>query len=154
MQRLKAHVAFALERFLIGGTQYRLLFLLMVVGVVSVVAGSILFWSLAEEESWSASVWWAFLRLSDPGYLGEDEGTLRRSLSTLLTVAGYVLFLGGLVAVMTQWLNQTIRHLERGLTPLALSGHIVVLGWTAATAELVAELCAPTLRLRRTRRRR
>ena len=35
-------------------------------------------------------LWWSFLRLTDPGYLGDDEGTSRRIISTLLTVAGYV----------------------------------------------------------------
>src|SRR5690606_8164093 len=64
----------------------------------------------------------------------------RRVISTVLTVLGYVLFLGALVATMTQGLNDQIRKLERGFTPVAMNNHIVVLGWNASTPELVREL--------------
>ena len=33
-------------------------------------------------EALSSAVWWAFLRLSDPGYLGDDEGLASRAVST------------------------------------------------------------------------
>ena len=36
---------------------------------------------------------------------------------TLVTVLGYVLFLGLLTATLTQWLGETIRKLESGLVP-------------------------------------
>ena len=49
-----------------------------------------------------AAIWWAFLRLTDPGYLGEDHGVIPRTVSTVLTLAGYVVFLGALVAIMTK----------------------------------------------------
>jgi Trk K+ transport system NAD-binding subunit len=86
------------------------------------------------------AVWWSFLRLSDPGYLGDDVGVFNRTVSTVLTVLGYVVFLGALVAIMTQALNARMEKLEAGLTPVVRDGHILVLGWTSRTDSIVREL--------------
>jgi len=151
IRRWRNAMQFQVERFLLGGPQYRFLFLIAVVGLVSIAGGTLLhqFDADAAKEPWHHSVWWAFLRLTDPGYLGDDEGILRRVISTVVTISGYVLFMGALIAVMTQWLNHKIRHLEMGLTPVALTRHVVVLGWSGHTPELVAEMMAAEGRLRR-----
>ncbi|MCL1478216.1 MAG: hypothetical protein MH219_12130 [Marinobacter sp.] len=65
-------------------------------------------------DSVGAAVWWAFLRLTDPGYLGDDIGAWQRFVSTLLTVSGYVVFMGTLVAILTRWLIAKMEELERG----------------------------------------
>jgi len=95
------------------------------------------------------AIWWAFLRLTDPGYLGDDQGMFKRALSSVLTVLGYVLFMGSLIAIMTQWLNAKLRALESGLTPIAQNGHILILGWTNRTAAVVRELIRSEGRLKR-----
>lgn len=148
--RFHRWVRFRLERFLLGGSHYRLLFLAGSIGLISLVAG----WALWLEEGarkgmdFGEAVWWAFLRLTDPGYLGDDEGAFKRTVSTIVTVLGYVFFMGALIAIMTQWLNETIRRLEKGLTPVSLDKHIVVIGWTDHTPELVGELLSSETRLR------
>lgn len=142
LTRVRRWLQFQVERFLLGGAVYRLLFIVFCIGALSVASGLLLTWlegGPARLEP-AESVWWAFLRLSDPGYLGDDQGGIRRVISTVLTVLGYVLFLGALVATMTQGLNDQIRKLERGFTPVAMNNHIVVLGWNASTPELVREL--------------
>lgn len=121
------------------GPLYRLLFVIGTLIGVSFLGG-LLAMMTGEFASLNEAVWWAFLRLSDPGYLGDDHGLVLRTISTFLTVAGYVLFLGALIAIMTQWLNQALRRLESGLTPIADRDHLVVLGWTSKTATLVREL--------------
>ena len=152
--RIRRQIIFALERFLLGGTQYRLLFVAALIGIISVLGGAIVFFA----ESWgrqtlASEIWWAFLRLTDPGYLGDDQGALRRVVSTVITVLGYVLFLGALIAIMTQWLNSTIRQLEQGLTPVAKRNHVVILGWTSRSPEILRELLTSTGRIRRFLRR-
>jgi len=57
-----------------------------------------------------------------------------------VTVLGYVLFLGLLIAILTQWLNQFITKLESGVSPVAVSNHIVLLGWTHRTPTIVKQL--------------
>jgi hypothetical protein len=131
------------------GLRYRLLLAASIVAVVALVAGALAALLDARFSDLYEAVWWAFLRLTDPGYLGDDEGIARRSVSTVVTVLGYVLFLGLLIAILTQWLNDIIRKLESGVTPVAVSDHVILLGWTHRTPTLVSELLRTTARAQR-----
>lgn len=124
------------------------------IAAISLLGGiTVFFYDSRHAEPLANEIWWAFLRLTDPGYLGDDQGALRRVVSTVITVLGYVLFLGALIAIMTQWLNSTIRQLEQGLTPIAKRNHIVILGWTSRSPEVLRELLGSTGRVRRFLRR-
>jgi ion channel POLLUX/CASTOR len=152
---VKNRLKFLLERLMLRGAHYRLLLIAAAIGLVSIVAGTIVFAADAGEfGSFGGAVWWAFLRLTDPGYLGDDEGALLRVVSTIVTVLGYVIFLGALIAIMTQWLNRTMRNLESGFTPIAERNHILLLGWTNRTSAVVRELMLSEGRVRRFLRRR
>ena len=140
---------FALERLVLRGVRYRLLLAASIVAAVALVAGGLIALLDGGFSEPGEAVWWAFLRLTDPGYLGDDEGVARRSVSTVVTVLGYVLFLGLLIAILTQWLNDIIRKLEAGLTPVALSDHVILLGWTHRTPTVVSELLRTTARVQR-----
>ena len=89
------------------------------------------------------------MRLTDPGHLGDDEGFARRTVSTIVTVLGYVLFLGLLIAILTQWLTSSIAKLESGVTPVAISDHVIILGWTHRTPTIVSELLRTRKRVER-----
>ncbi len=140
---------FLLERLLVRGAHYRLLLVIASIGVVSAVGGLLLLADGSSTEAPVEAMWWAFLRLSDPGYLGDDVGLWRRLLSTVLTVLGYVIFLGAMVAILTQWLNDTLNRLERGTTPIRISGHVAILGWTNRTRMVCQELVTAEDRLSR-----
>lgn len=135
------------------GPTFRLLFVCGIIVGVSVVFGLAVY-PTGQFESPEDAIWWAFLRLSDPGYLGDDEGAYVRTISTIVTVLGYVLFLGALIAIMTQWLNQAFRTLEAGVTPITNKNHFVVLGWNARAANIVLELLESNDRVRQFLRRR
>ena len=140
LRRALNRLRFEVGQFLLRGAFYRLLTIASLVAVVALIAG-VFTWTMEHRPiPLSDAVWWAFLRLTDPGYLGDDQGVLRRSVATVLIVIGYVLFLGALVAIMTQWLNQTLRRLESGLTPIARDGHVLVAGWTDRTVSLLREM--------------
>jgi hypothetical protein len=140
---------FWLERLVIRGLKYRLLLASFIVVAVALIAGALAFVLAGDYSDPFDAVWWAFLRLTDPGYLGDDEGVAKRSISTVVTVLGYILFLGLLIAILTQWLNQTIAKLESGVTPVVLSDHVVVLGWTHQTRPIVASLLYTGARVKR-----
>ncbi len=146
--RATDRIRFWLERFLLRGPQYRLLFIAALIGLMSIGAGVLVLPS-GTFDSAGEAIWWAFLRLSDPGYLGDDEGFWVRTVSTLLTVSGYVVFLGSLVAIMTQWLNATMARLESGLTPVTRNNHFVILGWTNRTVAVLREILLSEARVRR-----
>jgi hypothetical protein len=139
-RRLLDRLRYALERLFMRGAQYRLLAVAALIGLISVTGGALAMLASGAFDSFGEAVWWAFLRLTDPGYLGDDVGTLNRTVSTILTVLGYVVFLGALVAIMTQWLNARMERLESGLTPVVRNDHVLVLGWTNRTDAIVREL--------------
>ncbi|MEX0661617.1 MAG: hypothetical protein WEA58_09320 [Balneolaceae bacterium] len=147
--RLTHPLKFFIERQFVKGAQYQLLAVAALIGFISLVGGLLAMPSGEIDGSLSESVWWAFLRLTDPGYLGDDEGTIRRIISTFLTISGYVVFLGALVAIMTRWLTSKMQELEQGLTPVAIKNHIVILGWTDRTSSIVVELFQSTGKLKR-----
>jgi ion channel POLLUX/CASTOR len=140
LRRALNRLRFEVGQFLLKGAFYRLLTITWMVIVIAIVGG-LLIWRFDEHSMpLGDAIWWAFLRLTDPGYLGDDQGAFRRAVSTVVTVIGYVLFLGALVAIMTQWLNQTLRQLESGLTPIARDGHVLVAGWTDRTVSVLREM--------------
>ncbi|MCB2183076.1 MAG: hypothetical protein KQH63_13660 [Desulfobulbaceae bacterium] len=140
---------FYLERFLLRGAHYRLLFIAALIGLISIVFGGAARYFSNDFATNGEAFWWAFLRLTDPGYLGDDKGMSLRIISTIVTVLGYVIFMGSLIAIMTQWLNETIRKLEAGLTPISIHGHVIILGWTSLTPSIVRELVQSESRVKR-----
>ena len=152
--RVSNLLTFWLERMLLRGMRYRLLLVAMIIAALSVVAGAVV-WILDPSIGNPAyAVWWAFLRITDTGYLGDDAGHVRRGVSTVLTLGGAVIFLGGLIAIMVQALDQALERLEAGLTPMVARNHIAILGWTNRTPQLIAELVNSEGRMRRFLQRR
>lgn len=146
---LMHYLKYRIERFLIKGPLYQILFIGLVIAIISFSAGYILLYIEPNEEGLKGSSWWAFLRMSDPGYLGDDNGTAKRVLATILTVLGYVLFMGSLVAIMTQWLVNKMRELEAGYTPISTRGHITILNYTNRTPIIIGQILASKFRLKR-----
>lgn len=153
MRRLYNRFKFTLEKLLLRGARYQLLLIAIVIAGVSLTAGYLVYTGTGVFGAFSDAAWWAFLRLSDPGYLGDDEGLFLQVVSTVVTVLGYVLFLGALIAIMTQWLHGTMRRLELGLTPISQNDHILILGWTNRTKALVQELLSSEGKVKRFLRR-
>ncbi len=149
MRRPLAWIRFMFERTLLRGLQYRLMLAVAVVATVAVGGGALVVLFDPSISQWDEGVWWAFLRLTDPGYLGDDEGLVRRFVSTVVTVLGYLLFLGLFIAILTQWLERTISKVESGVTPVVLSNHVIILGWTQRTPTIVSELLRTGPRARR-----
>ena len=115
--------------------------------LVAVVAGLLALALAPGFESAEDAIWWAFLRLTDPGYLGDDHGFAKATISTAVTVLGYVLFMGALIAILVQWLGETMDRLEQGLTPVALDAHFVLLGWTSRTLTILEDILIPQERV-------
>ncbi|MCU4674993.1 hypothetical protein N7931_05035 [Catenovulum sp. 2E275] len=136
IDRLKYFV----ERQLVKGAGYQLFVIVACIAFISLAGGLLISPINFDGRALSEDVWWAFLRLTDPGYLGDDEGAWRRIVSTVLTICGYVLFMGTLVAIMTRWLIAFMEKLEQGLTPVSVKNHVVVLGETSRTVPIIHEL--------------
>lgn len=143
LKRLK----FYIERLILRGAKYQLILLAVTIILVSILGGAVAFIFTGDFKGVHGAIWWAFLRLTDPGYLGDDQGLFLRVVSVTLMILGYILFWGALVAIMTQWLYRTLRGLERGSTPITQKGHVLILGWTNRTLDIVKELLSSSERL-------
>lgn len=149
VHRFRDRLKFYIERWLQRGALAQLSFIAAVIMLIAVLGGTVA-WAFSDQFAhYGHAVWWAFLRLTDPGYLGDDEGVLLRTVSTIVTVLGYVVFLGSLVAILTQWLKETMSRLESGLTPIATRDHVLILGWTNRTPTIIQELMLSEGRVRR-----
>jgi Trk K+ transport system NAD-binding subunit len=149
VSRLKNWALFRLEQTVIRGAAARFALILTLVVLISVVAGLLARGLAPGFESAADAIWWAFLRLTDPGYLGDDEGVVKATLSTAVTILGYVLFMGALIAILVQWLSTTMDRLEQGLTPVALDAHFVLLGWTSRTLTILEQILVSQDRVER-----
>jgi Trk K+ transport system NAD-binding subunit len=147
--RLKNWALFRLEQTVIRGAGARLAIMVTLVVLVAVVAGLLARALAPGFESAADAIWWAFLRLTDPGYLGDDQGVAKATISTAVTILGYVLFMGALIAILVQWLGETMDRLEQGLTPVALDAHFVLLGWTSRTLTILEEILVSQGRVQR-----
>lgn len=147
--RIRHFIQFRLERLILRGAVARLLVIIIALALVAICGGLLAYRFTGAFESPESSIWWAFLRITDPGYLGDDEGVWLRVISVVMTLCGLVLLIGALIAIMTQWLNQTIQQLEQGLTPIIMKNHILILGWNSRTAALVEQLLSSEGRVRR-----
>ena len=87
LDRLKNRFKFQIEQLLLRGAHSRLLFIASLVGLVAIAGGLLVQATNATFENNKTAIWWAFLRLTDPGYLGDDEGVARRVISTTLKVS-------------------------------------------------------------------
>lgn len=149
INRLINEFRFFLERLLLRGAHFQILLMAILIVFISIAGGFLAYLFTPGVESLAKSSWWAFLRLSDPGYLGDDEGLLLRTVSTIITVLGYVVFMGALIAIMTQWLHRTMGKLESGLTSITQRDHILILGMTNRTLSIVEELLVSQGRVKR-----
>ena len=133
--------AFRFERFLTRGVHTKVIALWGLLLLLSLAAGALARLSPATHfTSVSDAVFWAFLRLTDPGHLAEDRAPGLLLISIVISVLGLALFVGVLVAIITQAFVERMDRLALGLTPVSFAGHVAVLGWTNRTLELVAAL--------------
>lgn len=114
-------------------------------GLLTVMAGLMLgggfiLWVAGEATSPWAGMWWVFLYLTDPGYLGGATGPVQTTLGTVLTVVGIVVFTSGVIAIITNLLSAYLARLAQGGHDVAFSGHIVIIGWSDRVPALVFEL--------------
>lgn len=149
MKRLIDRIFYLVETAFVRSTVFQLMGVAALITLISVSAGLIVFTFSPEFTEFWSSVWWAFLRLTDPGYLGDDTGTLPRVVSTVLTVLGYVLFLGALVAIMTTWLDRALSYLASGRSHIFERDHILIIGWNSRMHALIEEVVHAKERVQR-----
>lgn len=141
MNRLLDRIFYIVESAFIRSTVFQLLAVALLILLISLAGGTAVWLSDSSQfQTYGSAIWWAFLRLTDPGYLGDDKETFARIVSTILTVLGYVVFLGALVAIMTTWLNRAMFYLKSGRSQIFESDHILIIGWNPRMHAIIEEI--------------
>lgn len=131
------HWRYRLEK---GRPHLILLIGLLVIIVAISVAGGVVVYLSGAGSGLAQSIWWTFLHITDPGYLGDDDGAITATLGTLFTILGMITFMAGLVGILTSLITSGLKHLREGGAPVAFRDHIVIVGWNSRIFTLVADL--------------
>lgn len=149
MRRISKRLYYFVESLFVRGTGYQLIAVALVLGLLAAVGGTIVHVLSPEFDDLPRAVWWAFLRLTDTGYLGDDEGLVARTVSTVLTISGAVIFLGAMIAILSNWLNRFMTQLASGLSQIFEEEHILILGWHPRLHGIIEEIARSKERVKR-----
>ncbi len=135
LQRLK----YRLGRLVLRSALYQILVAALLLLVVMVGGGVTVYVWTDEFPTLRQALWWAWLRLSDPGYLGQDFGRLTRMVSLLLTISGLLFYTGAVVAILTNLLANILAGLSSGSHRVVERDHLLIIGWPAGIGAVVTE---------------
>jgi len=123
-----------------GQPHLKLFVVLLIAMVGLIVGGGLVLYVAGASPSPLDAMWSVFLHLSDPGYLGEDHGPVELVVGLFMTLAGIVVFMSGVIAIVTSLLSTQLARLAEGGHDVAFRDHIVIIGWSEKIFALVFEL--------------
>ncbi|MFH8609658.1 potassium transporter TrkA [Streptomyces sp. NPDC018029] len=88
-------------------------------------------------ESW---LWSGFLRVISPAVIARDRGPAPFLAVAALMAFGGIFLMSTLIPVISAGLQNQLARLRRGRSPVAESGHTVVLGWSPHVYTVLSEL--------------
>lgn len=135
-------IRYQLERWVLRGSLALVALMVAILAMIAALGATLAFYLPGQYfDSYYEALWWTVLRLSDTGYLSDDTGGLElRALSMMLSVFGMAVTVGGIVAIVTQFMNRGLRSLSSATTPVPFSGHVVILGFSDRTPRLIRDL--------------
>ncbi len=139
--RTLRRLVYQLESVWIRGPLAQMAVLLAILALLALLGGLLMVLIHPRYRDFPQASWWAFLHLTDTGYLGEDKDAVERVVAVVLTFTGAVLFIGGVIAILTTWLDRLMASLSSGRGTVVEEGHLLVLGSNPGLPDLIAE-CA------------
>ncbi|MFC0877591.1 RyR domain-containing protein [Saccharicrinis sp. FJH2] len=82
-------------------------------------------------------VWFIVSRLIDPGYLNDSEDKL---FTLIVTILGWILCGGIMIAIITNAYFERIKKLENGLVRYKFKNHYILFGYNSMTADLIQQI--------------
>lgn len=94
-----------------------------------------------KDQNWVSQVWRAFLQLTAPGNMNQDNqsGIGYKVTAILAGFTGVVIF-STLIATLTTALNNAITNLKQGHSRVLEEGHTLIVGWNQRVTEILREL--------------
>ncbi|MBX6748146.1 MAG: hypothetical protein IRY85_00495 [Micromonosporaceae bacterium] len=138
---MKRRVRYLVERVVTRPGMLMLSFAMACLFFIAVVAALTYVLTPADARDTAQIVWQSMRHVIDPGATEDDtERTWPYRLVMLLTAVGGIFVIGAVVAVLTSALYNRIELVRRGRTPVAVSGHTVVLGWSSQIYTILDEI--------------
>jgi hypothetical protein len=91
------------------------------------------------ETSFVEGFWQSLLRAMDPGSMGGDSGWFLRIISLVVTLIGILIFTS-LIGLLSTAFDARLADLQRGRSPVAEQGHVLILGWSPKALTMIEEL--------------
>ena len=111
--------------------------LILLLGVIGTLIAGL---TLDFKQGWSEAFWWTFVRIADPGYLGDDSGFWEKLLSTSITFAGWIAFGGILISIFTTAMEERLGQIRAGRAKVRSTDHTVILGWNGTVFSVLDHL--------------
>ena len=80
------------------------------------------------ESSYGMALWSGLRHLFDPGSLGDDHTTAQRIVGLLQVFTGLIFLVGVAFTVLAESVDQGLRRLSEAEPPVAVAGHLLVIG--------------------------
>lgn len=99
-------------------------------------------------ESFGEVLWVSLMHALDPGTVVGAEGNGYRALMLLTTFGGLV-FLAGLIGIVSGAFNGKVEQLRKGRSRVLETNHTLILGWNSRVFSLISEISAANLSRRK-----
>jgi len=131
-------LAYRLDRVVRRSLSFQLGILVIFVLLVTFLGALLL--SLGTSMSgFMSNLWWAFLRVADPGQLGGDETFWKAVVGTVVIVGGLMVF-GTLVSIISSAFEKRLEAIRKGRRPVLQKDHSVILGWSPVVFGIIDQL--------------
>jgi hypothetical protein len=141
---LRRRLRFWFDRMMARGSGPLMALLAIVVLVLIVLCGLIVVIGGIKDSdggplSFIEAGWASLMRTFDAGTMGGDQGWSLRAVGLIATIGG-IFIVSALIGVITTGLDGRLEALRRGRGSVELSGHTLILGWSANVEAIVSEL--------------
>lgn len=128
-----------IDRIIRSPLQVQLMVLVTFAMILSFTGAVVLSFLTTSWENFPKNLWWAFLHVSDPGYLGDNQGFVRQAVAVVITLGGWMLF-GLFLSILGMAFQRRWRHLESGKSRVLARDHTVILGWDPVMFKIIDKL--------------
>lgn len=90
-------------------------------------------------ESFGEMLWFSLMHALDPGTVVGAEGLAYRAIMLVTTFGGLV-FLAGLIGIVSGAFDSKIEELRKGRSQVLVEDHTLILGWNSRVFSLIAEI--------------
>lgn len=133
----KARLQMLSEKLLAGS--FKLQFIALLIFTITIVVLGSLLVVLLWEYRFGEALWWAFLRITDPGNLSYDTASPVRVVGSAVAILGWVVF-GLLISIISTAIQARLSELQKGRSRIHYKNHTVVLGWNQTIFSVLDEL--------------